>query len=124
VLVEIDKFKQVNDRYGHLRGDAVLRAVAEAMKKVCRTMDVAARSGGDEFVLLLPQTPKISAARVAERLRHQLELQPFPDDIRLTASLGIAAMPNDESAAESLLEAADRAMYQVKRAGGNRVGLA
>jgi diguanylate cyclase (GGDEF)-like protein len=124
VLVEIDKFKQVNDRYGHLRGDAALRAVAQTMRKVCRTMDVAARSGGDEFVLLLPQTPKIAAARVAERLRRQLAQHPFGDEIRLTASLGVATMPSDESAAESLLEAADRAMYQVKRAGGDRVGIA
>ena len=124
VLVEIDKFKQVNDQFGHVQGDAVLRAVAQAMKKVCRTMDIAARSGGDEFVLLLPQTPKIAAARVAERLRQELEQHLFPHEIRLTASLGLATMPSDESAAGSLLEAADRAMYHVKRAGGNRIGLA
>lgn len=123
VLVELDKFKQVNDQYGHMRGDAVLRSVAEAMKNACRTMDLAARFGGDEFVLLLPQTPKAAAAQVAERLRHSLEKLPLPDGVRLTASLGVASMPDDETSADGLLEAADRAMYQVKNTGGNRVGL-
>ncbi len=123
VLIEIDKFKRINDRYGHMRGDTVLRAAAGAMKKSCRTMDLAGRFGGDEFVLLLPETSKGAAAGVAERLRRQLEELSLPEGIRVTASFGVASLPQDATTTDGLLEAADRAMYQAKHTGGNRVGL-
>ena len=123
VVVDIDKFKQVNDRYGRLRGDAALRIVGEAMQKVCRTMDLGARFGGDEFVLLLPQTPKVAAVQVAERLRRQVEELSFPGGMRLTASVGVASMPEDATTTDALLEAAEWAMYQARHGGGNRVGL-
>jgi diguanylate cyclase (GGDEF)-like protein len=123
VVVDIDTFTQVNDRYGRLRGDATLRTAAEAMKKVCRTMDLAARVGGDEFVLLLPQTPKVAAVQVAERLRRQVEELSFPEGIRLTASVGVASMPEDATTTDALLEAAESAMDRVRQGGGNRVGL-
>jgi diguanylate cyclase (GGDEF)-like protein len=123
VVADIDKFKQVNDRHGRLQGDATLRTIGEAMKKVCRTMDLGARFGGDEFVLLLPQTPKIAAVQVAERLRRQVEELSFPEGLRLTVSVGVASMPEDATTTDALLEAAELAMYQVKHSGGNRVGL-
>lgn len=121
VVMEIDKFKQVNDRHGRLQGDAVLRNIAAALRKACRTMDLAARFGGDEFVLLLPQTPKIAAVQVGERLRRQLEELSFPERIRLTSSVGVACVPDDATTTDALLEAAEWAMYQAKHSGGNRV---
>lgn len=121
VLVEIDKFKEINDRYGHLRGDAILQATATGLKKTCRRMDLAARFGGDEFVLILPDTPKDAALQVGEKLRRHVEKIGLQDGVHLTASVGVASLPDEGATAEILLEAADRAMYQVKRAGGNRV---
>jgi diguanylate cyclase (GGDEF)-like protein len=122
VLVEIDKFKGINDRYGHLRGDEILRAVATGLKKICRRMDLAARFGGDEFVVILPDTPRDAALQVGEKLRRHVEKIGLQDGVPLTASVGVASLPDDGATADILLEASDRAMYQVKRAGGNRVG--
>ena len=121
VLVEIDKFKEINDRYGHLRGDEILRAVATGLRKICRRMDLAARFGGDEFVLILPDTPRDAALQVGEKLRRHVEKIGLQDGVHLTASVGVASLPDDGTTADTLLEASDRAMYQVKRAGGNRV---
>ncbi|HLY23741.1 MAG TPA: sensor domain-containing diguanylate cyclase [bacterium] len=124
VFVEIDAFKKINDQFGHLHGDEVLRAVAAVLRGSCREMDLAARFGGDEFVLLLPEAGKRNAALVAERVRQAMT------DIenqltRVTASFGVATCSNSgvaaDALADALLEAADRAMYQAKRAGGNRV---
>lgn len=123
VVVEIDKFKRVNDRHGHLRGDEVLRAVGDVLRGACRQMDLAARSGGDEFVILLPYTSKRAAARIAERARRRIEGLVLQDGIRLTASLGVASIPDDGATAAALFDAADQAMYEVKHAGGNRVGV-
>ena len=123
VLVEIDRFKEVNDRYGHLRGDAILQAVASGLRKSCRRMDLAARFGGDEFVLILPDTPKDAALQVGEKLRRHVERIGLQDGVHLSASVGVASLPDDGATADLLLEVSDRAMYQVKRAGGNRVGV-
>jgi diguanylate cyclase (GGDEF)-like protein len=123
VVLEIDKFKRINDRYGHLRGDEVLRAVGNVLRGNCRKTDLAARFGGDEFMLLLPHTSQSVAAQVAERARRQVEGLVLPDDIHLTVSLGVANMPDAGDTADALLDAADRTMYRVKNAGGNRVGV-
>lgn len=121
IIVEIDKFKRFNDRYGHLHGDEVLRRAAATLRGSCRAADLPARFGGDEFVVVLPQTGKGEAARVAERIRSDMEefslLRGFP----LTVSLGLAAFPDDGLFARDLLEAADAAMYAAKSAGGNAV---
>jgi diguanylate cyclase (GGDEF)-like protein len=124
VLADLDDFKDVNDRFGHPAGDAVLREFARTLEERIRDIDVAARWGGEEFVLLLPGTDLAGAARVAERVRGALEervvVSADGDPIRITASFGIAAYP-DARSAEDLLEKADAALYQAKWAGKNRV---
>jgi diguanylate cyclase (GGDEF)-like protein len=124
VLADLDDFKDVNDRFGHPAGDAVLREFARTLEERIRDIDVAARWGGEEFVLLLPGTDLEGAARVAERVRGALEervvVSADGDPIRVTASFGLAAYP-DAGSADDLLETADAALYQAKWAGKNRV---
>ncbi len=124
IVVEIDGFKDINDRFGHLQGDIILRAVADTLRQNSRTTDLASRVGGDEFLLLLPGLAKDMAASVAERIRHHVEQTPVPDGIKLTVSVGIACLPADGHTARALAEAADQAMYAVKRNGGNRIHVA
>ncbi|HYM68290.1 MAG TPA: sensor domain-containing diguanylate cyclase, partial [bacterium] len=124
VMVEIDRFKLANDHFGHLQGDAILRAVADVLKKNSRAGDLAARFGGDEFMLLLPVASKAAAVQIAERVRHHVHEIPGPDGVRLTVSIGLASMPEDGRTASALVEAADRAMYEAKYIGGNRVNIA
>ena len=124
VFVEIDGFKKINDQFGHLHGDEVLRAVAAVLRGSCRETDLAARFGGDEFVLLFPETGKQNAALAAERVRQGMA--GIENQLsRVTASFGIATCLDSgvsaDALAHALLEAADRAMYQAKRAGGNRI---
>jgi two-component system, cell cycle response regulator len=121
VMIEIDGFKAVNDRYGHGRGDEALQAVATVLNLTCREMDVAARLGGDEFVLVLPHTEKPGAAQFAERVREAIAYTPPNGRVSITGSFGVASFPEDGTTADGLLQAADRAMYEAKRAGGNRV---
>jgi diguanylate cyclase (GGDEF)-like protein len=124
VLADLDDFKDVNDRFGHPAGDAVLREFAHTLEERIRDIDVAARWGGEEFVVLLPGTDLAGAAQVAERLRAALEervvLSVDGDPIRVTASFGVAVYP-DAGSADELLETADAALYQAKRAGKNQV---
>ena len=124
VVVEIDGFKDINDRFGHLQGDIILRAVAETLRENSRVTDLASRVGGDEFLLLLPGLAKDTAASVAERIRQHVEQTPVPDGIKLTVSVGLASLPADGQTARALVEAADQAMYAVKRNGGNRIKVA
>ena len=121
VFVEVDGFKKINDEFGHLHGDQILRAVATVLRHSCRETDFVARFGGDEFVLLLPQTELTNAARVAERVRQGVAEIQRVESTRVTASLGIATCLGNGTSGDALLEAADRAMYQAKRAGGDRV---
>jgi diguanylate cyclase (GGDEF)-like protein len=127
VLADLDDFKAVNDRYGHLCGDLVLREFAALMQGVVRAGDTAGRWGGEEFALLLPDTDADGAERVAERLRLALERQVIVslegEPVRVTASLGVAAFPEAGGGAQ-LVEAADEALYGAKRAGKNRVVVA
>lgn len=119
ILFELDGFKRVNDLYGHLRGDDVLRAVADILRGASRASDVVARFGGDEYVIVFPEMPKTTAVEVAERIRRRVEelTLGFP----LAASIGVASFPEDGVTTDALLEAADRAMYRAKGAGGNLV---
>jgi diguanylate cyclase (GGDEF)-like protein len=131
-LVDIDHFKSVNDTYGHLVGDRVLKAVASALTTQSRDYDRVGRFGGEEFVLLLPQTIEADATKTAERLRRFIEGMEIPIDerpdaplVKVTISIGVTAMTKDEPRAlTDLLAAADSALYQAKQAGRNRVAAA
>jgi diguanylate cyclase (GGDEF)-like protein len=131
-LVDIDHFKQVNDTYGHLAGDRVLKALANALTGQLRDYDKAGRFGGEEFVLLLAQTTEDDACRIAERLRRyvaDLEIPandgPGAERVRITISIGVTAMAAGRNRELSdMLAAADSAMYQAKQSGRNRVAVA
>jgi diguanylate cyclase (GGDEF)-like protein/PAS domain S-box-containing protein len=123
IMVDIDHFKRVNDTHGHEAGDEVLKAVAEALRSTARGADILARFGGEEFVLVLPDTSADMAVRIAERLR--LAIEAMSTDvgghiIRVTASFGVAQRAPQESQPE-VLERADAALYSSKKAGRNRV---
>ncbi|MDP2957025.1 MAG: diguanylate cyclase [Longimicrobiales bacterium] len=127
VILDLDRFKGVNDTHGHAAGDDVLRDAATALRSVCRDVDMAARLGGEEMALLLPETDLPGARIVAERVRECIAAtphrSPVGDPFRVTASFGVAtAKPGTTS--ETLLQAADEALYRAKRAGRNQVMLA
>ena len=124
VLADIDDFKQVNDRYGHQTGDAVLRAVAAIFAETVRELDLAARFGGEELALVLPGTQLVGARRLAERIRKSVEELRVPtangETVSVTASFGAAAFPAHGSV-DALVAAADSALYEAKRRGKNAV---
>ncbi len=123
-MVDIDHFKQVNDRYGHAAGDDVLHDIAEILQQTTRTADFVARYGGEEFVIILPETPLAKAKELAERIRHQVAQSSFPVDgesVSLTVSIGIAALSGHSRSWRELLKRADAAMYEAKSAGRNCV---
>jgi len=125
-LLDLDRFKQVNDTYGHLVGDEVLRRIAETMTEVLREYDVAGRFGGEEFVMLLPQTRAPDALRIAERVRAHIARQPISgpggERITVTASIGVAAMDAGSlRELPDLLAAADAALYRAKASGRDQV---
>jgi diguanylate cyclase (GGDEF)-like protein len=131
-IVDIDHFKLVNDTHGHLVGDRVLRAVAQALAGHLRDYDRAGRFGGEEFVLLLAQTNEGDACRIAERLRAHIAGMAVPIDdrpdapcVRLTISVGVAAMDRGaDRELTDLLAAADSALYHAKQTGRNKVAVA
>jgi diguanylate cyclase (GGDEF)-like protein len=131
-LVDIDHFKSVNDTYGHLVGDKVLKAVAETLSGDLRTYDRAGRFGGEEFVLLLAQSSVDDAKRIADRLRLKVAALAVPVDdhpdapcVRVTISIGVTAVEKGESRdLTDLLAAADSALYHAKQTGRNRVAIA
>ncbi|HEV2150435.1 MAG TPA: diguanylate cyclase [Longimicrobiaceae bacterium] len=130
LLMDVDRFKEINDTYGHLAGDAVLRALGAWLhaEGALRSHDLAGRYGGDEFVVVLPQTPAAGALRFAERARSHFAAVPFTFDaapVLVTLSVGVASWPDvDARDAEELLSAADAALYAAKQAGRDQVHLA
>jgi diguanylate cyclase (GGDEF)-like protein len=125
VLLDIDDFKQVNDTYGHQQGDIVLREVARVLRESCREIDEPARYGGEELAVVLPGTDLHGAYLLAERVRQGVEALRLPlmvadGEIQVTASLGVAALPESADDQDGLVAAADAAMYDAKRAGKNR----
>jgi two-component system, cell cycle response regulator len=125
VMTDLDNFKAVNDVHGHPVGDTVLRKFARLLEGSVRDVDVAARWGGEEFVLILPETDLLGAAQLADRVRSRLEettlLTPEGVPIVSTASFGVAAAGAEARTPEELIAAADAALYAAKRAGKNRV---
>jgi diguanylate cyclase (GGDEF)-like protein len=116
--MDVDHFKIINDNYGHLVGSKLLVEMGQLLLKSLRTVDIVARYGGDEFVIVLPQTPPNSAIQIAERIRKSVENNVFLKkegySLKLTASFGVASYPESASSKEELLRLADEAMYRVK----------
>jgi diguanylate cyclase (GGDEF)-like protein len=124
LMMDLDELKAINDRLGHFHGDRVLNAVGQVVSDGVRRIDTAARYGGDEFVVLLPETDPTGAFVLAEKIRigvNELDLD-LPDEaIRPSMSVGVVSFPDDGQTADELMISADRAMYTSKRAGKNRV---
>jgi len=123
IALDIDHFKRINDTHGHDAGDHVIKHLAQVMRESSRGNDVLCRSGGEEFVMLLPRVDLEIAKRVAERLRVRMELTDIPDlDINVTLSFGVACwVPTGEYSADEVLKMADQALYIAKQEGRNRV---
>jgi diguanylate cyclase (GGDEF)-like protein len=121
IMLDIDHFKRVNDTYGHDAGDAALRFLADVLRDELRGVDTAARYGGEEFAVILPQAGLDGALIVAERLRSRLEMTEVPGIGHITASFGLATFPLHANSRDQLVGAADRALYESKHAGRNRI---
>jgi len=125
-MIDIDRFKRYNDRFGHVAGDKVLARIAEIIRQECRVTDIPARFGGDEFAVLFPKTDRGTALDIAERLRNIICAEPFPHEGnqpggQLTVSIGVASWPDDASDCYALINNADKALYRSKSLGRNRV---
>jgi diguanylate cyclase (GGDEF)-like protein len=124
VLIDLDKFKEVNDTYGHMEGDLVLARVGRLLEQKCRQSNVVARYGGDEFVILMPETSIEQAQILAERLRLWVATDPMLSEHHITGSFGVATFPVHGFTAEDIIRVADAGMYVSKKAGGDRVSMA
>jgi len=122
VVLDLDGFKSVNDEFGHAVGDETLRDVGQILMKHSRGINVVSRYGGDEFAVLLVETSKSGARLYADRIRQVVATFPYSHGKRVTASFGVASLPDDDaSTSEELFRAADQALYAAKRAGKNQV---
>lgn len=129
LMIDVDHFKHYNDRHGHPAGDELLRDLARLLSDGRRRNDFVARYGGEEFAIVLVDTDKLTAAKLAERLRETVAAHPFPRADEqpggcLSISVGVASFPDDAGSVEGLVRAADVALYEVKRGGRNGVVLA
>ncbi|WP_271272186.1 GGDEF domain-containing protein [Aliamphritea hakodatensis] len=125
-VCDLDFFKKVNDTYGHLAGDKVLRLVANILTNKCRSTDFVTRFGGEEFVILMPSTTSAEAAQAVDKIRHSIENSPFNfhgKSVTITMSFGVAEI-EDADSIESLFNRADKALYTAKKNGRNRVEVA
>jgi len=124
VMVDADRFKQVNDRLSHAGGDEVLRRLARILSESCRAVDAVGRWGGEEFLILLMEAPTTGAAGVCEKIRRAVERDPWyqvAPGLQITVSLGYAALTPEMDSPEALVAAADAALYRAKAAGRNCV---
>lgn len=126
MMIDLDHFKEINDEYGHHKGDVVIKEVSKKIKDSIRDIDVPARWGGEEFIVLLPMTNKENAYKAAERISNIIKEIKFPDIKRqLTISVGIAEIPDPSvKNVEKLIQVADLALYEAKRKGRNRIEIA
>lgn len=124
LITDIDHFKKFNDKYGHQTGDFVLKNVASVLLANIRTYDIAARFGGEEFTVILPNTPIKKAQTIGNRIRREIEKSVFiseQGELKVTISVGVAQLdPDNENGNNDLIEKADKALYQAKDAGRNR----
>jgi diguanylate cyclase (GGDEF)-like protein len=124
-MLDIDRFKNLNDTYGHQAGDSVLRALATQMRQEVRAVDYVARYGGEEFTIILPEMPASDAMTVAQRLRKNIAASAInmneEQTANITVSIGVATFPEDATSREKLIAAADSALYAAKAAGRNKV---
>ncbi len=126
IMLDIDHFKSINDQHGHLAGDKVLQALANTLKHTIRLIDIPCRYGGEEFALILPSTPLVTAIQVAERLHQAIQQAEIAIDddhaLQITASLGVSSFDAlDKADGEQLIARADQQLYQAKATGRNRV---
>ena len=126
IMADLDLLRDINNSYGHLAGDAVLKGIADVFRKQLRHYDVPARFGGEEFAILLPETPPEQALEIAERIRRavadrRFEVETSSEPIRATISLGVAGFPKDGTDPNELIHQADLAVYRAKLQGRNRV---
>ncbi|MHB1657621.1 MAG: diguanylate cyclase [Burkholderiales bacterium] len=125
LMLDIDHFKRVNDTHGHRAGDAILKGLSELLNHQVRSIDRVCRYGGEEIAVILPETHLDTAASIAERLRAAVEVQPFAVNadtpVRMTVSIGVASWSMQADSADTLVAAADAALYAAKRSGRNRV---
>jgi diguanylate cyclase (GGDEF)-like protein len=129
LMADLDLLREINNEHGHLAGDAVLRGVADVFRSVLRDYDTACRIGGEEFAIVLPETPQEQALEIAERICDAVAACTFRHDgaghepVRATISIGVAGFPRDAENADQLVHAADLALYRAKRDGRNRVSV-
>ena len=126
LMIDIDYFKKVNDTYGHLVGDAVLKKVSQLIKINLREIDFVARMGGEEFAVILPQTDQSEASKIAERIRLKVfdeGIKVFDESFNISISLGISSFPKDTENKDILMEFADKALYNAKNSGRNKICL-
>lgn len=124
IMLDIDKFKNINDRHGHAAGDIVLKTISATLQKIVREGDVLVRWGGEEFAIMLPHTSLYQAEKLAERIRKAIESLNIPiktDNIKVTVSLGVTEKTNDMDSISDLFSIADHCLYQAKQQGRNRV---
>jgi two-component system cell cycle response regulator len=126
LIMDIDHFKSINDTYGHEAGDDVLREFSDRLRSCIRGVDLACRYGGEEFVVVMPDTDLGVANRVAERIRRRIAGEIFPVErgaraVEVTVSVGIATLAGISDTAPVILKRADEALYRAKRSGRNRV---
>ena len=126
IMADLDLLREINNTYGHLAGDAVLKGIAEVFRAELRHYDVPARFGGEEFSILLPETPPEQALEIAERIRRAVaerlfDVETSSEPIRATVSIGVAGYPKDAQDPNALIHQADLAVYRAKLQGRNRV---
>jgi len=126
LMIDIDHFKDFNDRYGHLVGDAILQNVTRTIKETIRQIDLIGRYGGEEICIILAETDKEQGRFAAERIRRAIEqkiIKAYDEELKSTISIGISTYPGDAHETKSLIERADQALYLAKQAGRNRICL-
>lgn len=121
VYIDLDNFKEINDNLGHMQGDTVLKIAAETLKNSVRAIDTAARIGGDEFIILMPDTDFAEAEKALRRIKTALNGALLTDDWKVTVSLGAATCAGQQCSVDSLITLSDRLMYEAKANGKNRL---